>query len=88
MTGKNYNWHKRWHWIGGRLVHDSGLAFTITKCESGDVDIETVDDTMESFQAFEAARGVPTHDLVARVQRLTKEAAEWYRYNRSALFKI
>lgn len=73
MTNKHYNWHKHWHQVGGRRVHDSGLAF-----EYDDVlGWCTCDDTIEAWQAFEQARGVPLHDLDARARRLARECAEW-----------
>lgn len=33
------------------------------------------------FQVRETSRGVPLHDLAARVQRLVREAAEWRQKN-------
>ncbi|MDY7537694.1 hypothetical protein QN372_00895 [Undibacterium sp. RTI2.1] len=73
MTNKHYNWHHAWHQIGNRRVHDSGLAFEF----DDDLGWVTCDDTFEAWQAFEFARGVPQHDLLARSMRLAREAAEW-----------
>ena len=77
MTGKHYNWHKAWRWQDQRLVHDSGLAFEADP----DLGICTCDDTLDAWQAFEAARGVPLHDLQQRLMRLAREAAEYYEHN-------
>lgn len=78
MTGKHFNWHKAWRWQNRRLVHDSGLAFEVDEA----LGITTCDDTLEAFQAFEMARGVPLHDLQSRVMRLTREAGEFYERNK------
>ena len=74
MTGKNFNWHKAWCRLqSGRLRHVSGVEF-----EFDDVlGWNTCDDTLAEFYKFEIARGVPLHDLVARLQRLAREASEW-----------
>lgn len=73
MTGKHHHWHKAWRRDGARLVHDSGLAV-----ENDDaLGWCTCDDTLETWSAFELARGVPLHDQLARLQRLLKEAAQW-----------
>lgn len=77
MTGKRYNWHKAWHRQGARIVHESGLAFEMDAV----LGVMTCDDTLEAWQAFEAARGVPVHDLIERIKRLAKEAAEWHERN-------
>jgi len=82
MTGKRYNWHKAWRWQDQRLVHDSGIQFIATRCD-GYTDINAAPDTLEAFQAFEMARGVPLHDLAARLQRITKEAAKFYEHSKN-----
>ena len=74
MTGKHFNWHKAWaRDAQGHLVHTSGLRFIVTHGD-GFTDLETDDASMAIFQASETSRGVPMHQLVERVQRLTKEA--------------
>lgn len=80
MTSKNFNWHKNWHREGARLIHISGLAFEVTKGD-GYTDIIATGDTLEAWQAFELARGVPLHDLAERAKRLNREAAEWHSRN-------
>ena len=81
MTGKHRNWHKAWsREASGHLVHSSGLRVLVSHDEGG-TDLVTDDASMEAWQAFEQARGVPLHDLVARVQRLLKEATEWHTKN-------
>jgi hypothetical protein len=59
------------------LVHDSGLAVEYDE----DLGWSATDDTTEAWCAFEQARGVPLHDLQARLGRLLREAAEWARRN-------
>ena len=82
MTGKNHGWHKRWQITkDGHLLHDSGLLVLVTEAD-GYVDLETDDASMTIFRARELSRGVPEHDLTARVQRLIKEAETFYRYTR------
>jgi hypothetical protein len=54
-------------------VHTSGLRVIVTQGD-GFADLETDDASMAIFQAREISRGVPMHQLVERVQRLTKEA--------------
>ena len=74
MTSKHFNWHKSWSRDqDGHLVHSSGLRFIVTRVD-GFVDLETDDASMAIFQASETSRGVPVHQLVERVHRLTKEA--------------
>lgn len=73
MTGKHHNWHKAWRKDGARLVHDSGLAVEYDE----ELGWCSTDDTSEAWSAFELARGVPLHDLQARMQRLLREASEW-----------
>jgi len=77
MTGKHRNWHKAWRRDGALLVHDSGLAVEY----DDDLGWSATDDTAEAWAAFERARGVPLHDLAARMQRLCREAAEWNERN-------
>lgn len=77
MTGKHRNWHKAWRREGARLVHESGLAV-----EYDDVlGWCTTEDTSEAWSTFELARGVPFHDLQARMGRLVREAMEWDQHN-------
>jgi hypothetical protein len=77
MTGKNYNWHKAWSHKGDRLVHMSGVAFKYSDA----LGWRMCDDTLTEFQNYELGRGVPLHDLAARLMRLTKEADEWIQLN-------
>lgn len=82
MTGKHYQWHKAWRReASGDLLHDSGLRVLVQPVDDGAVDLVTADDTLEAWQAFEAARGVPAHDMLARLRRLIREASEWHRRN-------
>jgi hypothetical protein len=81
VTGKHRNWHRAWSRISlGRLRHESGAEFVITQGE-GRTDAQVSAETLAVFQASEHARGVPAHDLVARLQRLCREAAKWHERN-------
>ena len=81
MTSKHNNWHKSWSRDqDGHLVHASGLRVLVLPGE-GYTDLETDDASMAIFQASETSRGVPKHDLIARVQRLIKEAEQWHLRN-------
>lgn len=83
MTGKHHNWHRAWHRTeAGHLHHDSGLLVLVGEPdEDGGLDLVTDDASLQAWQAFEQARGVPLHDLQARLQRLLREAAEWHQSN-------
>lgn len=82
MTGKHYAWHKAWQALpDGRLRHTSGIEFTV---ERGDwfTDIRVTPDTLAAFQAHEAARGVPIHDMTARLMLLAREARRFMEHAR------
>lgn len=81
MTGKHYNWHKAWRREGDRLVHMSGVQFAIERGD-GFTDINAAPETLEEFQRYELARGVPVHDLAKRLMRLAREAGEWLERNK------
>lgn len=81
MTGKHYQWHMAWRREpSGHLLHDSGLRVLVTR-GPGYTDLQASPDTLEAWQAFEAARGVPLHDMLARLQRLIREAEQWHMLN-------
>jgi hypothetical protein len=80
MGGKHKDWHKEWSREGAHLVHTSGLRLQVIQGD-GYMDLETDDASMAIFQARETSRGVPLHDLAARVQRLIREAAQWHQSN-------
>lgn len=78
MTNKHFGWHKAWaRDAQGHLVHTSGLRFFVTH-SAGLTDLETDDASMAIFQASETSRGVPVHQLLERVRRLTGEAQRWH----------
>lgn len=83
MTGKHYNWHKAWRRDGDRLHHISGAVFIITRGD-GFTDINAAPETLDEFQRYELARGVPVHDLASRLMRLGREAGEFYERNPDA----
>jgi hypothetical protein len=74
MSSKHYNWHRAWMRDGDRLVHESGLAVE----HDDEFGWSATDDTTEVWSRFELARGVPLHDLQARLGRLLREAAQWH----------
>lgn len=81
VTGKHYRWHTAWRRdADGRLAHTSGLR-VLTARSDGFTDYEVDPATLEVFQAAERARGVPLHDILARLKRLIKEAQEWHQHN-------
>ncbi|MBU2119974.1 MAG: hypothetical protein KJ999_06000 [Gammaproteobacteria bacterium] len=59
----------------GNLQHTSGAEFTT----SGGV--RHIPATLEIFAASEATRGVPAHDMAARLARLEREGAMWIERN-------
>ena len=74
MTSKSFGWHKSWQALqNGRRRHLSGLEFE----HDEDLGWSTCEDTMDEFQAYEVARGVPLHDIQNRLMRLARECAEW-----------
>lgn len=81
MTGKHHNWHKAWtRNQAGHLQHASGLLVLVAH-GAGYTDLETDDASLTIWQASETSRGVPAHDLPARLQRLMKEAEAWHQHN-------
>lgn len=80
MTGKHYAWHKAWQALpDGRLRHTSGIEFTVERGD-GFTYIRVTPETLDAFQAHEAARGVPIHDMTARLMRLAREARKFMEY--------
>lgn len=80
MGNKNKNWHKAWRRVGDRLVHISGAQFVLIEGD-GFTDINAAPETLDEFQRYELARGVPVHDLAARLIRLAREANDWHKAN-------
>ena len=69
-----YNWHKAWQKLpNGRLWHESGLQVEY----NDNLGWVSCNDTIDAFQQFEMARGVPLHDIQNRLTRLLKEASLW-----------
>lgn len=76
LSGKHKHWHREWSRLPtGNLQHSSGAEFTT----SGGV--RHIAATFDKFAASEAARGVPAHDLAARLSRLEREGAQWVERN-------
>jgi len=73
MAGKHRNWHAAWRRDGARLLHESGLAVEYDEV----LGWTTTDGTIQAWSASEENRGVPLHDLQARLQRLLREASMW-----------
>lgn len=81
MSGKHKNWHRAWSRLpNGRLRHISGAEFMLVRGD-GFTDVRAAPETLDEYQSFELARGVPLHDLVQRLQRLAREANEWHARN-------
>ena len=82
MTGKHYAWHKAWQRLSdGRLRHVSGVEFAVERGD-GFTDIRVTPETLDAFQAHEAARGVPIHDMTERLLRLAREARRFMEHAR------
>ncbi len=83
MTGKHHKWQLNWsRQPDGSVRHTSGLTFEIVDGGDGYSDLEATDASLDAFQTHELARGVPLHDLAARMQRLAREAGEWHMEHR------
>ena len=81
MTGKHHNWHRAWSRLpNGRLRHISGAEFLLLPGD-GFTDVKAAPETLDEYQSFELARGVPLHDLAQRLMRLAREAGEWHAGN-------
>lgn len=79
--GKHKNWHRAWSRLpNGLLRHISGVEIEITDGD-GCTDSVVAQDSLDEFQRYELARGVPLHDLTQRLQRLCREALEWNKAN-------
>lgn len=75
MGGKHRYWHRAWRRDAdcpARLLHDSGLVAEYDR-ELGRW--TATEESCAAWAAWERARGVPLHDLTARLTRLCKEAA-------------
>lgn len=82
MSGKHRHWHNAWRREApGTLAHITGLRVLVAEAEDGTMDIEADPLSLQDSQHAEMARGVPLHDLQARLQRLLMEAAEWHQRN-------
>ena len=79
MTGKHYNWHKRWivDLETCTATHDSGLVFKFSQAEA-----DAWDGHPENLDAWqdEQLKRRPLLDLAKHAQRLAKEAGDAYLY--------
>lgn len=81
MTNKHFNWHKAWSFdADGHLIHTSGLKVLVLEDDLG-TSLETDDASLVIFRASESARGVPAHQLDARLMRLIKEAQAFWEHS-------
>lgn len=81
MSGKRYGWHKAWQRLSdGRLRHVSGVEFAVKRGD-GFTGIRVTPKMLDAFQAYEAARGVPVHDMTQRLLRLAREARRFLEYD-------
>ena len=77
MAGKNRHWHDAWKRLeDGRLQHDTGAIFIVRGDQAG-MRVDQDAASLPDFQADQAARGVATHDMAVRLQRLAREALFW-----------
>lgn len=82
MSGKNYQWHKRWRWESDtRMTHESGLAFDVVPGD-GFTDLLADDKSLQAFQQHECDRGVTLPDIEKRLMRLQREAEKFFRHAR------
>lgn len=83
MTGKHHAWQAAWSRLpDGSVRHDSGLTFAPIGASDGGIDLMATRESLDAWQRYELARGVPLHDLAKRGQRLAREAGEWHKANR------
>lgn len=84
MTGKNYNWHKRWRvdLSTCTATHESGLVVRFRKAndELGGWIGEPVN-AQEWFQTIKGS--MPPDDIAKHASRLMREAGDAYRYQRN-----
>lgn len=78
MTGKHYNWHKRWtvDLDACTATHDSGLVVQVVRAEDDDA-MDYLADNLDAWQA-EMLKTMPISNLIPHAQRLLKEAVEVY----------
>lgn len=79
MTGKHYNWHKKWSvdLAACTATHDSGLIVKFTQATDDPMawDGEPINDV----EWLASMRGkMPPHDLVKHTARLLREAGDAY----------
>lgn len=73
MSGKRRGWHRAWSRLEpGLLQHESGL-----QVRTDNEPRAPVEASLAPFSASEMARGVPAHDIEARLARLLREAGQW-----------
>jgi hypothetical protein len=79
MTGKHYQWHKRWtvNQETCTATHESGLAFQFTQTGDGAWDGKPLN--LDDWQD-EQLKLMPLPYLAKHAQRLAKEAGEAYLY--------
>lgn len=81
MTGKNYNWHKRWlvDLADCTATHESGLVVQFKKAEESGAWDGT---PLNSEEWFEKTKNtMPPQDLIKRASRLMREAGEVYTWS-------
>ena len=77
MTGKHYNWHRRWviDLAACTATHDSGLIFAFRQDGAGEWSGHLVN--LDAWQTEQLKR-MPFPDLVKHARRLAKEAGDAY----------
>lgn len=78
MTSPRHKWQKGWsRELPTRLHHISGLIVNL----DDDLGWRVDNATLAQFEDFEQARGVTRDQLMQRLWRLCREAAEWHQNN-------
>jgi metal-dependent hydrolase (beta-lactamase superfamily II) len=86
MTNKHFGWHKSWSLDQhGHLTHTSGLRVFLT-CGKKRITLDVDRSSLAAFEAHEIERGVGSHQLDARLGRLTKEAHKLCRRELDTIF--
>lgn len=77
MTGKHYNWHRRWvvDLAACTATHESGLIFLFQ--QDGDGEWEGKPCNLDQWQDEQLKR-MPLHDLAKHARRLAQEAGDTY----------
>lgn len=78
MTGKHYNWHKRWQvdLSACTATHDSGLVVRFRQADESGAWDGKPENSEIWFEKMKST--MPPHDLASHVGRLMREAGDAY----------